>query len=431
MLNITQNYLKEQFNIEDKILGLSEIALKDVSIYFNEIDEIKEYNQVKVLKAMQLEKLSDLHFTNTTGYGYGDVGRDTLEKVYARIFKAEDALVRPHIVSGTHAITLALAGNLRPGETLLSITGKPYDTLLQVIGIEGENTGSLKEYGIKYKQLELNEKYKIDIERVVEEITADASIKLIEIQRSTGYGWRPSLLISDIEEAIKKIKEVREDIICFVDNCYGEFIDTKEPIEVGADLAAGSLIKNIGGGIAPTGGYVVGKKKYVEQAAFRLTSPGLGKECGATFGLIRLMFQGLFMGPHITAEALKSAIFCSRLAELLGYEVSPKYYEKRSDIIEAIKFNNPKDLINFCKGIQKGSPVDSFVECEPWDMPGYTNQVIMAAGAFVQGSSIELSADAPIREPYIAYLQGGLTFEHAKLGIMIGLSNILNNNSLV
>ena len=424
MLEITRNYMKSQFNIDDNILELSEIALKEVSIYFNEIDDIKEYNQIKVLKAMQMEKLSDLHFTNTTGYGYGDVGRDTLEKVYARIFKAEDALVRPHIVSGTHAITLALGGNLRPKDTLLSITGKPYDTLLQVIGIEGENVGSLKEYGIKYKQIELNEKNKIDIDRVVKEIKKDSSIKLIEIQRSTGYGWRPSLLIDDIENAIKRIKEVREDIICFVDNCYGEFIDTREPIEVGADLVAGSLIKNIGGGIAPTGGYVVGKRKYVEQAAYRLTSPGLGKECGSTFGLVRLMFQGLFMGPHITAEALKSAIFSSSLAEKLGYDVSPKFYEKRSDIIQAIKFNNPEALINFCKGIQKGSPVDSFVECEPWDMPGYTDKVIMAAGSFVQGSSIELSADAPIREPYIAYLQGGLTFEHAKLGVMIGLSNV-------
>lgn len=427
MLNITENYLKEKFNINDRILELSKIALKDVSVSFSEIDDIKEYNQIKVLRAMQDEKLSDSHFTNTTGYGYGDIGRDTLEKVYANIFKAEDALVRPHIVSGTHAITLALAGNLRPGDTLLSITGKPYDTLLQVIGIEGENIGSLKEYGVKYKQIDLNENHKINIEKVLEEIKNDTSIKMVEIQRSTGYGWRPSLLISDIEDAIKNIKTIREDIICFVDNCYGEFIETREPIEVGADLAAGSLIKNIGGGIAPTGGYVVGKKKYVDQAAYRLTSPGLGKECGSTFGVIRLMFQGLFMGSHVTAEALKSAIFCSRLAELLDYEVSPKYFEKRSDIIQAIKFNNPKDLINFCKGIQKGSPVDSFVECEPWDMPGYTNQVIMAAGAFVQGSSIELSADAPIREPYIAYLQGGLTFEHAKLGIMIGLSNVLSN----
>jgi cystathionine beta-lyase family protein involved in aluminum resistance len=433
MIKKTYEYLKNEFKIDEKILGLSETALNEVSDTFIEIDDIKEYNQLKVLNAMQKEKLSDTHFTNTTGYGYGDIGRDTLEKVYARIFKAEDALVRPHIVSGTHAITLAMFGNLRPSDTLLSITGKPYDTLLQVIGIEGENIGSLKEYGINYKQIDLNENYKIDIENVIKTISEDSSIKMVALQRSTGYGWRPALTIPDIEAAIKEIKKLSADsnreIICFVDNCYGEFIDTREPIEVGADLAAGSLIKNIGGGIAPTGGYVVGKKEYVEQAAYRLTSPGLGKECGSTFGIVRLMFQGLFMAPHITAEALKSAIYCSKLAELLGYEVSPKYNEKRSDIIQAIKFGNPKDLINFCKGIQKGSPVDSFVECEPWDMPGYTSQVIMAAGAFVQGSSIELSADAPIREPYIAYLQGGLTLEHAKLGVMIGLSNVENNRN--
>lgn len=427
MLEITKKLLEEGFGINGKVLEWSDKALNDIQGVFSDIHNIREYNQIKVLKAMQEEKISDSHFTNTTGYGYGDIGRDALERVYARIFKAEDALVRPHIVSGTHAITLALCGNLRPGDTLLSITGKPYDTLLQVIGIEGENTGSLKDYGVSYKQVELKENGKIDIEEVVRTINEDKSIKMVEIQRSTGYGWRPSLLIDDIEEAIKAIKSIRSDVICFVDNCYGEFIDTKEPIEVGADLAAGSLIKNIGGGIAPTGGYVVGKKEYVEQAAYRLTAPGLGKECGSTLGVVRLMFQGLFMAPHITAEALKSAIYCSRVMELAGYEISPAYTEKRSDIIQAIKFGNPKDLINFCKGIQKGSPIDSFVECEPWDMPGYSSQVIMAAGAFVQGSSIELSADAPIREPYIAYLQGGLTFDHAKAGILVALSKVLNS----
>lgn len=427
MLDITKNLLKEHYNITDRVIELAEASLSDIIGVIERIDRIKEYNQIKVLKAMQEERLSDSHFTNTTGYGYGDIGRDTLERIYSKIFKAEDALVRPHITSGTHAISLALGGNLRPGDTLLAITGKPYDTLLQIIGIEGENVGSLKEFGINYKQIDLTEDNKIDISGVVKQIKSDSTIKMIEIQRSTGYGWRPSLSIDDIQNAIRSIKSIREDIICFVDNCYGEFIDTREPIEVGADIAAGSLIKNIGGGIAPTGGYVVGKKKYVEQAAYRLTAPGLGKELGSTFGVIRLMIQGLFMAPHITGEALKSAIFCSRLMELSGYEVSPKYYEDRSDIIQAIKFNDRDDLINFCKGIQKGSPVDSFAECEPWDMPGYTDQVIMAAGAFVQGSSIELSADAPIRPPYIAYLQGGLTFEHAKTGILIGLTNVINN----
>lgn len=427
MLDITKDLLKEYYNITDDVVELARKALYDIQSITEQIDKVKEFNQIKVLKSMQEERLSDTHFTNTTGYGYGDIGRDTLERIYARIFKSEDALVRPHITSGTHAIALALGGNLRPGDTLLAITGRPYDTLLQIIGIEGENQGSLKEFGINYKQVDLTEHNMIDINRVVDIIKNDSTIKMVEIQRSTGYGWRPSLSIDDIQNAITSIKNVRDDVICFVDNCYGEFIDTREPIEVGADIAAGSLIKNIGGGIAPTGGYVVGKKKYVEQAAYRLTAPGLGKELGSTFGVMRLMIQGLFMAPHVTGEALKSAIFCSRLMELSGYEVSPKYTESRSDIIQAIKFNNKNDLINFCKGIQKGSPVDSFVECEPWDMPGYSDQVIMAAGAFVQGSSIELSADAPIRPPYIAYLQGGLTFEHAKTGILVGLSNVTNN----
>lgn len=427
MLDITKDLLKEYYSISDSVIELANISLSDIHEVIAKIDKTKEYNQIKVLKAMQEERLSDSHFTNTTGYGYGDIGRDTLERIYSRIFKAEDALVRPHITSGTHAIALALSGNLRPGDALLAITGKPYDTLLQIIGIEGENVGSLKEFGINYKQIDLTLDNKIDISGVVNTIKKDSTIKMVEIQRSTGYGWRPSLSIDDIKNAIEAIKNVRKDVICFVDNCYGEFLDTREPIEVGADIAAGSLIKNIGGGIAPTGGYVVGKRKYVEQAAYRLTAPGLGKELGSTFGLIRLMMQGLFMAPHITGEALKSAIFCSRLMELSGYEVSPKYREDRSDIIQAIKFNDKDDLINFCKGIQKGSPVDSFVECEPWDMPGYKDQVIMAAGAFVQGSSIELSADAPIRPPYIAYLQGGLTFEHAKTGVLIGLTNVLNN----
>lgn len=426
MNNKTEDMLCKHFNINSKAIDLSENVTNDIKSVLEKIDEIKEYNQAKVLIAMQEERLSDAFFTHSTGYGYGDIGRDALERIYARIFKAEDALVRPQIVSGTHAITLAISGNLRPGDTLFAITGKPYDTLLQVIGIEGENVGSLKEYGINYKQIDLNSDNKIDIDSVIKELTLDKSIKMIHIQRSTGYGWRPALMIKDIEKAIKEIKKVREEVICFVDNCYGEFIDIAEPIEVGADIAAGSLIKNIGGGISPTGGYVIGKKKYVEQAAYRLTAPGIGKEVGSTFGVVRLMFQGLFMAPHITAEALKSAIYCSRLMELAGYEVSPKYNEGRSDIIQAIKFNNEADLVLFCKGIQKGSPVDSFVECEPWEMPGYTDKVIMAAGAFVQGSSIELSADAPIRPPYIAYVQGGLTYEHGKIGVLVGLSNVLN-----
>jgi len=426
MLEATKKLLIEKYNFSPKVIELAEKALQDIEKHFKEIDEVKEYNQIKVLKAMQDEKLSEAHFTFSTGYGYGDIGRDTLDRVYAKVFNCEDALVRPHIVSGTHAITIALFGNLKPNDTLLSITGKPYDTLLQVIGIEGSNMGSLIEYGVNYKQVDLLSDGKINLEEVEKVVKSDPTIKMVAIQRSTGYAWRPSLQIKDIEEAIKVVKSINKDIICFVDNCYGEFIDTKEPTDVGADLIAGSLIKNIGGGIAPTGGYVAGKKVYVENAAYRLTAPGIGRECGSTFGVIRQMFQGLFLAPHITAEALKSAIFTSRLLEIAGFEVSPKYYEKRSDIIQAIKFNDREKLIKFIKGIQKGSPVDSFVDCEPWDMPGYTDQVIMAAGAFIQGSSIELSADAPIRPPYIAYVQGGLTFEHAKVGILKGLSNILD-----
>jgi len=425
MLEITKKFLQEKYNFSPVAIEIAEKALKDVEKYFNEIDQIKEYNQIKVLKAMQDEKLSESHFTYSTGYGYGDIGRDTLDRVYARVFNCEDALVRPHIVSGTHAITIALFGNLRPNDTLLSITGKPYDTLLQVIGIEGSEMGSLKDYGVNYKQIDLLPNGNINLKEVERVLKEDSTIRMIAIQRSTGYAWRPSLQINDIEEAIKLIKSINKDIICFVDNCYGEFIDIKEPTDVGADIIAGSLIKNIGGGIAPTGGYVAGKKEFVEKAAFRLTAPGIGRECGSTFGVIRQMFQGLFLAPHITAEALKSAIFASRLLELAGFEVSPKYNEKRSDIIQAVKFNDKDKLIKFIKGIQKGSPVDSFVDCEPWDMPGYTDQVIMAAGAFIQGSSIELSADAPIRPPYIAYIQGGLTLEHAKVGILKGLSNIL------
>ncbi|MBU5590675.1 methionine gamma-lyase family protein [Clostridium sp. MSJ-4] len=425
MLKSTKELYKFKYNISDRVLELYEQALLDVESQFRIYDEIREYNQAKVLSALQEERISDTHFTNSSGYGYGDIGRDALDKVYARVFNAEAALVRPHFVNGTHAIGTALFGNLRPKDTMLSICGTPYDTLHGVIGINGdENIGSLREYGVNYKQLELIDG-KVDFKRVEEELLKDKSIKLVHIQRSTGYGWRSSFLISEIEQMCKFIKKIREDVIIFVDNCYGEFIDVTEPTDVGADLVAGSLIKNIGGGIAPTGGYIAGREEYVNQAAFRLTVPGIGGECGSTFGVMRLLFQGLFLAPHIAMEAVKTAVFTARLMELAGFEVLPKFDDKRSDIIQAIKFNHKDNLINFCKGIQKGSPVDSFVECEPWDMPGYNDQVIMAAGAFIQGSSIELSADAPIRDPYIAYLQGGLTFDHGKLGVLIALSKIV------
>lgn len=399
-------------------------ALNDVEEQFKIYDEIREYNQLKVLNAFQDERISDMHFTNSSGYGYDDIGRDTLDKVYARIFNTESALVRPHFVNGTHAIGCALMGNLRTNDTMLCITGTPYDTLHNIIGISGkDNIGSLREYGVNYKQVDLKDGT-FDKESIINVLKEDPSIKLVHIQRSTGYGWRKSFLVSEIGEIISAIKEIRSDVCVFVDNCYGELIDTIEPTDVGADLIAGSLIKNLGGGIAPTGGYIAGKKKYVDQAAFRLTTPGIGGECGSTFGVMRQLYQGLFLAPHIVMEAVKGAVFCARIMEIAGFEVLPKYNDKRSDIIQAIKFNDREKLIAFCKGIQKGSPIDSFVECEPWAMPGYNDEVIMAAGAFIQGSSIELSADAPIREPYIAYLQGGLTFDHAKIGILISLNSL-------
>jgi cystathionine beta-lyase family protein involved in aluminum resistance len=427
MFDITKEQLKTIYKINAETLHLYEQAIEDTEEEFKTYDEIREYNQLKVLAAFQAERISDSHFTNSSGYGYGDIGRDALDRVYARVFNTESALVRPHFVNGTHAIGAALFGNLRTGDTMLSVCGTPYDTLHNIIGIGScKNIGSLAEYGVKYKQIDLNKDLKIDLISVKKQLESDISIKLVHIQRSTGYGWRKSLLVSEIGEIIAYVKAIRPDVICFVDNCYGEFIDTIEPTDVGADLIAGSLIKNIGGGIAPTGGYIAGKKEYVDQAAYRLTIPGIGGECGSTFGVMRLLFQGLFLAPHVAMEAVKGAIFCARIMELSGFEVLPKHTDKRSDIIQAIKFNDKEKLIQFCKGIQAGSPIDSFVECEPWDMPGYNDQVIMAAGAFVQGSSIELSADAPIREPYIAYLQGGLTFDHAKIGTLISLSKILN-----
>ena len=425
MLRETEKLMMEAYNIKPSVFEVYKQALNDVEEQFKIYDEIREYNQLKVLNAFQEERISDMHFTNSSGYGYDDIGRDTLDKVYARIFNTESALVRPHFVNGTHAIGCALMGNLRTNDTMVCITGAPYDTLHNIIGISGkENIGSLKEYGVNYKQVDLKDG-KFDTEAIIKVLKEDPSIKLVHIQRSTGYGWRKSFLVSEIGEIISVIKEIRSDVCVFVDNCYGELIDTIEPTDVGADLIAGSLIKNLGGGIAPTGGYIAGKKKYVEQAAYRLTTPGIGGECGSTFGVMRQFYQGLFLAPHIVMEALKGAVFCARIMEIAGFEVLPKYNDKRSDIIQAIKFNDREKLIQFCNGIQKGSPIDSYVECEPWAMPGYNDEVIMAAGAFIQGSSIELSADAPIREPYIAYLQGGLTFDHAKIGILISLNSIL------
>jgi cystathionine beta-lyase family protein involved in aluminum resistance len=421
----TMEYLINKLNINKKIIDLCIATEDEVQQQFNKIEEVREFNQYKVLNSMQKNRLSDTHFNYSTGYGYGDVGRDTLDKVYANIFEAEDALVRPHIVSGTHALTLCLFGILRPGDEMLAVTGKPYDTLDNIIGIDKTLPGSLKDFGITYNQVDLTAEGKINYSEITKKI--NSKTKLILIQRSTGYSWRPALSMEDIEYTIKFIKIINPKIVCMVDNCYGEFIDFKEPTEVGADIIAGSLIKNPGGGLAPTGGYVAGKKHLVEMAAGRLIAPGIGKECGATLGINRLFFQGLFLAPHVVSEALKGAVFCSKLFEKLGYAVNPEFTSRRSDIIQAIKFESREALIAFCQGIQKGSPVDSYVSPEPWDMPGYNDQVIMAAGGFVQGSSIELSADAPLRPPYIAYLQGGLTFDHAKIGIIYAVQNLVNS----
>lgn len=412
----TRNFLYNEFGIGNNILDISDIIEKEIVDITKGIETTREYNQLKVIKAMQNHNLSDSHFVGSTGYGYGDRGREILDMVYADVFKAEDALVRHQIVSGTHALALCLYGNLRPGDELLSITGKPYDTLEEVIGIRGEGEGSLKEFGITYRQVDLLDNGCIDFKSVEKSI--GEKTRMVFIQRSRGYGWRPSLKVEDIREAVKFIRSIKEEVIIMVDNCYGEFVEREEPIDAGADIIAGSLIKNPGGGLATSGGYIAGREAFVRNAACRLTTPGLGKEVGASQGLNRLMFQGLFFAPHVVAESLKGAVFCAALMEKLGFEASPSLKEKRGDIIQAVKFNHEDYLISFCQGIQKGSPVDSYVTPEPWDMPGYEFPVIMAAGAFIQGSSIELSADAPIKDPYIAYMQGGLTFEHVKLGVL-------------
>ncbi|HOJ10546.1 MAG TPA: methionine gamma-lyase family protein [Clostridiales bacterium] len=414
-----KDFYKQAFNIDESIIDISQGAEKECREIFEEIDIAREFNQLKVIKAMQDNNLSDSHFAGSTGYGYGDRGREVLEQVYADIFKAEDALVRQQIVSGTHALALCLFGNLRPGDELLAASGKPYDTLEEVIGIRESGEGSLKEFGVTYKQVDLLPDGAFNYDDIRASI--NEKTKMVLVQRSRGYSWRQALKIKDIEDITAFIKNIKKDIIVLVDNCYGEFVEKQEPLEAGADIVAGSLIKNPGGGIAPTGGYVAGKECYVRNAACRLTTPGIGKEVGASLGQNRLFFQGLFFAPHVVAESLKGAVFTAAVMRKLGFEISPCVNDERGDIIQAIKFNNPENLILFCQGIQKGSPVDSYVTPEPWDMPGYDSQVIMAAGGFIQGASIELSADAPIKPPYIAYMQGGLVYEHVKLGVMNAL----------
>ena len=418
-------FIKDNFGISDKTLKLVSEAEESIKEQFKHIENICEINQLRVMKAFADNRVSDSHFVATTGYGYDDLGRDTLDRVYADIMGAEDALVRHNFISGTHTISTALFAVLRPNDILVSITGKPYDTLEEVIGIQGEaGNGSLKDFGVKYVQIDLKHDGTPDLEQIKFTLT-HMNVKAVTIQRSKGYGWRPTYSAKDIGALIEFVKEISPETICIVDNCYGEFVETEEPTAYGADLIAGSLIKNPGGGLAPTGGYIAGKQKYVELCAYRLTSVGIGKEAGASLGFNRQMYQGLFMAPHVVSQALKAAVLCSAVFEKLGFEVDPKPNEIRHDIIQSIKFGDLDKVTAFCQGIQKGAPVDSFVTPEPWDMPGYSSQVIMAAGAFVQGASIELSADAPIKPPYIAYMQGGLTYESAKLGIMVAADKML------
>ncbi|MPW25217.1 hypothetical protein GC105_05375 [Alkalibaculum sp. M08DMB] len=417
--------MKNAYGIDDSIVMLCNKNEEKILSYYKEINCIREHNQIKVTHAMQKARISERHFQVSTGYGYDDEGREGVEQVYSLVFNSEDALVRPQITSGTHAISLCLYGVLRPGDEMISVTGNPYDTIKTIIGSDksDKDLGTLYDYGITYNQIELLNG-KIDTKKI--EQSLNPKTKMIYIQRSTGYEWRKALSIQEIKVFINYIKKINKKIIVMVDNCYGEFMDYCEPTDVGADLIAGSLIKNPGGGLAPVGGYIVGKKELVYKAACRLSAPGIAKETGATLGINRTYLQGLFLAPHVVSEAIKTAILAARIFEDLGFEVCPKSDDYRSDIIQGIKFQDPKAVMDFCKGIQKAAPVDSFLVPEPWDMPGYDSKIIMAAGSFIQGSSIELSADAPMREPYIAYLQGGLTHDHGKLGIYIALQELKN-----
>ena len=417
----------EKMGISPEVCQFTDDILEGLRERFSVIDETAEYNQLKVLRAMQEHQVSEACLLGTTGYGYNDLGRDTLEEVYASVFHTESALVRPQITCGTHALALALMSNLRPGDELLSPVGKPYDTLEEVIGIR-PSKGSLKEYGISYRQVDLLPDGSFDYDKIKENI--NEKTRLVTIQRSKGYQTRPTLSVKRIGELIAFIKSIKPDVICMVDNCYGEFVEKCEPSDVGADMVVGSLIKNPGGGLAPIGGYIAGKKECVENAAYRLTSPGLGKEVGASLGILSAFYQGLFLAPTVTASALKGAIFAANVYERLGYHVVPDSTESRHDIIQAVEFGTPEGVIAFCQGIQAAAPIDSHVTPEPWDMPGYDAQVIMAAGAFVSGSSIELSADGPIKPPYAVYFQGGLTWQHAKFGIMKSLQMLLDKGIL-
>ena len=423
--NIDLQGIYAQMGIEKPVFSFGEKIAKELEDRFDDIDAVAEYNQLKIIAAMQKNRVSAECFQTSSGYGYNDLGRDTLEQVYADVFHTQSALVRPQITCGTHALALALMSNLRPGDELLSPVGKPYDTLEEVIGIR-PSKGSLAEYGVTYRQVDLLPDGTFDYEGIRRAI--GDKTKLVTIQRSKGYLMRKTLSVKEIGELIAFVKSIKPDVICMVDNCYGEFVETIEPSDVGADMVVGSLIKNPGGGLAPIGGYIAGTTECVENAAYRLTSPGLGKEVGASLGVIRSFYQGLFQAPLVVSGALKGAIFAANLYERLGFTVLPNSTESRHDIIQAIALETPERLCAFCEGIQAGAPVDSYVTPEPWDMPGYDSEVIMAAGAFVQGSSIELSADGPLREPYNVYFQGGLTWHHAKFGILMSLQKLYTRN---
>ncbi len=414
--------MDNEFGVSNYILDLSEKVQKEIEPVLKKIDEICSYNSLKVLEAFQKNRLCEAHFNSTTGYGYGDIGREAIEKIYSDIMGAEDSLVRSQFISGSHALTVTLFALLRPGDTLLSISGKPYDTLEEVIGIK-ENASSLKSFNVNYEQIDLiNDDFNYE---EIEQTLKTKKIKVIEIQRSKGYSTRKSITIEKLEKVIRFIKNIDKDVIIMIDNCYCEFVEKKTPLMVGADIIVGSLIKNLGGGIAPNGAYICGRKDLIDLCGERLTLPGEGREVGPTLGINKSILQGLFFAPSVVASSLKTAVFASLLLEKMGYKVEPKYNDLRADIVQNIEFGNADDLIKFCQGIQQGSPVDSFAIPEPWDMPGYVDKVIMAAGAFTQGSSIELSCDGPIRSPYIAYLQGGLTFDYGKLGVMKAASKLV------
>jgi len=424
-MNNTDRYLTDVLKIKPDILSLIKEAEASLKESFDRLDDITEFNQYKVLAALQKNRISDMHFAWNTGYGYNDAGREATEAVFADVLGAEDAIVRPIIVNGTHALSLTLTGVLRPGDEMIYCTGGPYDTLEQVIGIKGEaGDGSLKDFGVTYKQVDLTTKGYIDFNALEKAINPNT--KMVCMQRATGYGWRRSITVDEMGEVSRFVKNINPNIIIMADNCYGEFLDTKEPTEVGVDIMAGSLIKNPGGGLALTGGYIAGRADLVKLISYRLTTVGIGKECGLTFGQTRTVLQGLFMAPKVVNGALKGAMLCAEVFKRLGYDVCPQPLENRSDIIQCVKLGSAEKMEAFCRGIQAAAPVDAHVTPVPWDMPGYDDQVIMAAGAFVQGSSIELSADGPIREPYIVYFQGGLTYEYSKIGVIKALQEIEN-----